>query len=161
VLSYAQARLKNPHTAELWLAAVRVEQRAGNIKAAESLMARYGTLEVEHLLPYQLVIPPLLQYKSGLCGTKRLSNSLLYFSLVTKAAFLGSNAPYMAKIAYGAQQQRSPTMVLRPVLMCLWRTCLHGWMSSPAVPLPYGAMLSCRDFPHFLTCLLQCEGFIC
>ena len=35
-----QARLKNPHTAELWLAAVRVEQRAGNIKAAESLMAR-------------------------------------------------------------------------------------------------------------------------
>jgi len=49
-LSYAQARLKNPHTAELWLAAVRVEQRAGNIKAAESLMARYGTLKVEHLL---------------------------------------------------------------------------------------------------------------
>ena len=35
-----QGRLKNPHNAELWLAAVRVEQRAGNIKAAESLMAR-------------------------------------------------------------------------------------------------------------------------
>ncbi len=35
-----QGRLKNPHNSELWLAAVRVEQRAGNIKAAESLMAR-------------------------------------------------------------------------------------------------------------------------
>lgn len=44
VVPCMQARLKNPHTAELWLAAVRVEQRAGNIKAAESLMARYGSL---------------------------------------------------------------------------------------------------------------------
>ena len=40
----AQARLKNPHNAELWLAAVRVEQRAGNIKAAESLMARCSSI---------------------------------------------------------------------------------------------------------------------
>ena len=45
-----QARLKNPHTAELWLAAVRVEQRASNIKAAESLMARY--VGVERSLSY-------------------------------------------------------------------------------------------------------------
>ncbi len=46
LLPCMQARLKNPHTADLWLAAVRVEQRAGNIKAAESLMARYRLLQL-------------------------------------------------------------------------------------------------------------------
>lgn len=35
-----QARLKNSKNAEIWLAAVRTEQRAGNTKAAESLMAK-------------------------------------------------------------------------------------------------------------------------
>jgi pre-mRNA-processing factor 6 len=35
-----QARLKNPKNEELWLAAVRTEQRAGNAKAAETLMAK-------------------------------------------------------------------------------------------------------------------------
>jgi hypothetical protein len=35
-----QARLKNPHNEELWLAAVRTEQRAGNAKAADALMSK-------------------------------------------------------------------------------------------------------------------------
>lgn len=35
-----QGRLKNPKNEELWLAAVRTEQRAGNTKAAEALMAK-------------------------------------------------------------------------------------------------------------------------
>ena len=35
-----QARLKNPHQDELWLAAVRTEQRSGNAKAADALMAK-------------------------------------------------------------------------------------------------------------------------
>ncbi len=35
-----QARLKNPHQDELWLAAVRTEQRATNTKAADALMAK-------------------------------------------------------------------------------------------------------------------------
>ena len=35
-----QARLKNPHQDELWLAAVRTEQRAANTKAADALMAK-------------------------------------------------------------------------------------------------------------------------
>ena len=35
-----QARLKNPKQDELWLAAVRTEQRSNNPKAAEALMAK-------------------------------------------------------------------------------------------------------------------------
>ena len=35
-----QARLRNPKTAALWLAAVRTELRAGNAKAADALMAK-------------------------------------------------------------------------------------------------------------------------
>lgn len=35
-----QARLKNPHNEDLWLAAVRTEQRAGNQSAADALMAK-------------------------------------------------------------------------------------------------------------------------
>ena len=35
-----QARLKNPRNAQLWLAAVRTELRAQNVKAGESLMAK-------------------------------------------------------------------------------------------------------------------------
>jgi hypothetical protein len=35
-----QARLKNPKTDELWLAAIRTEQRAGNEKAADSVLAK-------------------------------------------------------------------------------------------------------------------------
>jgi hypothetical protein len=35
-----QARLKNPKDEDLWLAAVRTEQRAGNAKAADALMAK-------------------------------------------------------------------------------------------------------------------------
>ncbi|GFR44314.1 hypothetical protein Agub_g5438 [Astrephomene gubernaculifera] len=35
-----QARLRNPHTPELWLAAIRTEQRAGNEKAADSVLAK-------------------------------------------------------------------------------------------------------------------------
>ena len=40
LLPCMQAWLKNPCTPELWLAAVRLEQRAGNTKAALRLMAR-------------------------------------------------------------------------------------------------------------------------
>lgn len=35
-----QARLKNPKQDELWLAAVHTEQRSGNTKAADALMAK-------------------------------------------------------------------------------------------------------------------------
>ena len=35
-----KARLKNPKNAQLWLAAVRTELRAQNIKAGESLRAK-------------------------------------------------------------------------------------------------------------------------
>jgi hypothetical protein len=35
-----QARHRNPKTPELWLAAIRTEQRAGNTKAAEALLAK-------------------------------------------------------------------------------------------------------------------------
>ena len=35
-----QARLKNPKQDELWLAAVRTEQRSSNPKAADALMAK-------------------------------------------------------------------------------------------------------------------------
>lgn len=35
-----QARLKNPKQDELWLAAVHTEQRSGNSKAADALMAK-------------------------------------------------------------------------------------------------------------------------
>lgn len=38
-----QARLKNPKNEDLWLAAVRTEQRAGNGKAADALMAKVRT----------------------------------------------------------------------------------------------------------------------
>jgi len=36
----AQARLKNPRSEDLWLAAIRLEQRAGSAKAAEAAMAK-------------------------------------------------------------------------------------------------------------------------
>ena len=35
-----QARLKNPKAEEAWLAGIRTEQRAGNTKAAEAVMAK-------------------------------------------------------------------------------------------------------------------------
>jgi pre-mRNA-processing factor 6 len=35
-----QARHRNPKTPELWLAAIRTEQRAGSTKAAEALLAK-------------------------------------------------------------------------------------------------------------------------
>ena len=35
-----QARLKNPKQDELWLTAVHTEQRSGNTKAANALMAK-------------------------------------------------------------------------------------------------------------------------
>ena len=35
-----QARLRNPKTEALWLAAIHTEQRAGNTKAAEALLAK-------------------------------------------------------------------------------------------------------------------------
>lgn len=70
--------------------------------------------------------------------------SLLHFSRVTKAGFLGSNAPYMAKIAYCAQQQRSPWAVSHlPVedavctveclllqCLCLTEPCSAGEIST-------------------------------
>ena len=42
-----QARLKNPGSDILWLAAVHTEQRTGNAKAAETLLAK--GLQVHHL----------------------------------------------------------------------------------------------------------------
>jgi len=35
-----QARHRNPKSPELWLAAIRTEQQAGSIKAAEALLAK-------------------------------------------------------------------------------------------------------------------------
>lgn len=35
-----QARHRNPKTPELWLSAIRTEQRAGSTKAAEALLAK-------------------------------------------------------------------------------------------------------------------------
>ena len=55
--AWLQARLKNPKNEDLWLAAVRTEQRAGNSKAADALMAK---------VPLSTPYNPCLWWRHGL-----------------------------------------------------------------------------------------------
>jgi hypothetical protein len=54
-----QARLRNPKTDELWLAAVRIERHAGNEKAAEAVLAK--ALQVGGTSGLTLTVPGQLE----------------------------------------------------------------------------------------------------